>query len=70
MVSILGKVVSGYRVRKDDQGESHWKLLGKKSPQTPQMFYPTENTDPILPGDTVAARCTMYNNQTSLVKIG
>ncbi len=42
--------------------ESEWTLIGKKSPQLPQMFYPVDNTDmTIKTGDIVAARCTMVN---------
>lgn len=37
----LGKVVSGYRVRENEQGIDDWTLLGKRDPLTPQMFYPT-----------------------------
>lgn len=40
----LGKVVSGYRVRSDENGEDQWTLLGKRDPLTPQMFYPVKNT--------------------------
>lgn len=40
----LGKVVSGYRVRTDNNGEDQWTLLGKRDPLTPQMFYPVTNT--------------------------
>jgi peptidylglycine monooxygenase len=39
----LGKVVSGYRVRTDENGEDQWTLLGKRNPLTPQMFYPVTN---------------------------
>lgn len=61
----LGKVVSGYRIRNDE-----WKLLGKRDPLTPQMFYPVENFEPILPGDTVAARCTMLSERRRPTFIG
>jgi peptidylglycine monooxygenase len=40
----LGKVVSGYRVRTDENGEDQWTLLGKRDPLTPQMFYPVVST--------------------------
>nr|XP_022915094.1 peptidylglycine alpha-hydroxylating monooxygenase [Onthophagus taurus] len=56
----LGKVVSGYRVRKGKEGDD-WLLLGKRDPLTPQMFYPVFNKDPIYGGDILAARCTMEN---------
>jgi len=63
----LGKVVSGWRVR---EGKD-WQLLGKKSPQVAQMFYPLEdNSTTIRPGDVVAARCTMVNTHQRSVFIG
>lgn len=57
----LGKVVSGYRVRVDENGNDVWSLLGKRDPLTPQMFYPVENKDPIRSGDKVAARCVSFH---------
>jgi len=63
----LGKVVSGWRV----QNQQEWKLIGKKDPQLPQMFYPV--ADPSLTltrGDTVAARCTMVNHRDRVTYIG
>ncbi|XP_055377670.1 peptidylglycine alpha-hydroxylating monooxygenase [Condylostylus longicornis] len=66
----LGKVVSGYRVRQDNTGKDEWTLLGKRDPLTPQMFYPVENTEPILYGDQIAARCTMVSNRHRFTRIG
>lgn len=66
----LGKVVSGYRVRPDENGNDEWTLLGKRDPLTPQMFYPVVNTEPIKYGDRVAARCTMISNRQRVTKIG
>uniref|UniRef100_A0A1B0GKM8 peptidylglycine monooxygenase n=1 Tax=Lutzomyia longipalpis TaxID=7200 RepID=A0A1B0GKM8_LUTLO len=66
----LGKVVSGYRVRRDDQGVDHWTLLGKRDPLTPQMFYPVENREPIRFGDRLAARCTMKSDRDTITRIG
>lgn len=66
----LGKVVSGYRVREQDNGADEWTLLGKRDPLTPQMFYPTTSKDPIEFGDKVAARCTMQSNRTRTTYIG
>lgn len=65
-----GKVVSGYRIRNDAKGDSHWELLGKRNPQQPQMFYPTFSTKPIKKNDILAARCTMVSNRTTLTQIG
>lgn len=61
----LGKVVSGYRIRDDK-----WQLLGKRDPQKPQMFYPVNNTEPIVKGDILAARCTMLSNRRRPTYIG
>lgn len=61
----LGKVVSGYRVR-----DGEWTTLGKRDPLTPQMFYPVNNTEPIVQGDILAARCTMYNKRTRITAVG
>ena len=56
--------MSGWRVR----DKSNWKLIGKKSPQLPQMFYPVDNEMIIRKGDIVAARCTMVNNRDRYFK--
>ncbi|KAJ2940619.1 hypothetical protein O0L34_g14725 [Tuta absoluta] len=65
----LGTVVSGYVVRKHENGDE-WQLIGRKNPQLPQMFYPVENDAPIYKGDILAARCTMNNTNGYPVKIG
>lgn len=62
----LGKVVSGYVVKPNDQ----WIQLGKRDPLTPQMFYPVDNKVPIEKGDILAARCTMKNYLDHDVYIG
>lgn len=66
----LGKVVSGYRVREDQDGTDQWLLLGKRNPLTPQMFYPTLSKEPIKFGDRVAARCTMESHRNKTTYIG
>lgn len=66
----LGRVVSGYQVRVDEQGTDHWTRLGKRDPLTPQMFYPVESTAPILYKDRLAARCTMESNRNTITNIG
>lgn len=66
----LGRVVSGYRVKVDEQGHNNWTLLGKRDPLTPQMFYPVESTEPIRQGDRLAARCTMESNRNTVTNIG
>ena len=64
-----GLVNSGYRVRgKDDEQE--WTEIGRRSPQLPQMFYPTEKDVTIQQGDYVAAVCTMFNSRKRTVRIG
>ncbi|KAI5639692.1 putative peptidylglycine alpha-hydroxylating monooxygenase 1 [Phthorimaea operculella] len=65
----LGTVVSGYVVRKHENGDE-WQLIGRKNPQLPQMFYPVENEAPVHRGDILAARCTMNNTNGYPVKIG
>lgn len=47
----VGRVVSGYKVHRDEDGKDHWTLLGKRDPLTPQMFYPVYSRDPITTGD-------------------
>lgn len=66
----LGKVVSGYRVRTNEDGIDQWTLLGKRNPLTPQMFYPILNSEPINYGDRIAARCTMVSDRQRVTKIG
>ncbi|CAH1795941.1 unnamed protein product [Owenia fusiformis] len=62
----LGQVVSGYRVR-----DGEWTEIGRQSPQKPQMFYNvTRPGIRILPGDILAARCTMKNDLDHDVQIG
>ena len=66
----LGKVVSGYKVRRDYSGADHWTLLGKRDPLTPQMFYPVQNMEPIKYNDRLAARCTMESHRRTSTLIG
>lgn len=61
----LGKVVSGWRIR-----DGKWQLLGKRDPMKPQMFYPLNNTEPIVLGDLLAARCTMHSTRKRVTFIG
>lgn len=46
----LGEVVSLWRVRRDKyaRGADQWTLIGKKSPQAPQSFYPVEDPEMTL----------------------
>lgn len=67
----LGKLVSGYRVRRPSGSSTdEWTLLGKRDPLTPQMFYPVENAEPIGQGDKLAARCTMESHRSRPTYIG
>lgn len=66
----LGKLVAGYRVRADSKGKDQWTQLGKRDPMQPQMFYPIDNREPIVPGDTLAARCTMESQRQRVTEIG
>ena len=64
---ITGKVVSGWKVENSDT----WTLIGKRSPQQPQMFYPLSSPQLTLSrGDTVAARCTMVNTRDRATDVG
>lgn len=64
-----GLVNSAYRVRGEGDNQE-WTEIGRRSPQLPQMFYPTENDVTIKKGDYVAAVCTMYNSRSNVVRIG
>ncbi len=66
---IEGLVNSGYRVRGEDD-DQEWTEIGRRSPQLPQMFYPTQNDVTIKQGDYVAAACTMFNSRSHVVRIG
>lgn len=66
----LGKVVAGYKVRRDETGRDKWTQLGKRDPLTPQMFYPIDNNGTIEKGDYLAARCTMKNTRDRVTHIG
>ncbi|CAG9581176.1 unnamed protein product [Danaus chrysippus] len=65
----LGTEVSGYVVRRASTGDE-WRLLGRRDPQEPQMFYPVDDMDPIKKNDVLAARCVMNNTHEYPVKIG
>jgi len=65
----IGLVNSAYRVRGEDD-DQEWTEIGRRSPQLPQMFYPTQNDVTIKQGDYVAAVCTMFNSQSYVVRIG
>jgi peptidylglycine monooxygenase len=67
MYFLTGKVVSGWKVTNGKE----WSLIGKRSPQQPQMFYPVEDpTMTLTKGDIMAARCTMVNNRDRTTYIG
>jgi Copper type II ascorbate-dependent monooxygenase, C-terminal domain len=46
-------VVSGYKVTTDSNGKNTWTLLGKRDPNTPQMFYPIESNVTVKYGDSL-----------------
>uniref|UniRef100_A0A915JKC0 peptidylglycine monooxygenase n=1 Tax=Romanomermis culicivorax TaxID=13658 RepID=A0A915JKC0_ROMCU len=63
-----GRVVSGYVV---DGETGEWKLIGKKNPMLPQMFYPVDNKNLVIKtNDILAARCTMVNEEDRDIYIG
>jgi len=45
--------VSGYKVTTDSNGKNTWTLLGKRDPNTPQMFYPIESNVTVKYGDSL-----------------
>ena len=50
---------------------SEWDVIGKRDPQLPQMFYPVANTSTtLMPGDVIAARCTMVKNAITFFSLG
>ena len=65
------QVVSVWKVKRESNNQDDWKLIGKKSPQSPQSFYPVEDKNMVLlKGDRVALRCTMLNIGSREVKQG
>lgn len=50
---LTGKVVSGYKVTTDSNGKNTWTLLGRRDPNTPQMFYPIESNVTVKYGDSL-----------------
>ena len=61
-----GKVVAGYVVK-----DGEWEEIGRMSPQKPQMFYNVTHPGiTIKPGDVMAARCTMVNDEDRAISIG
>ncbi|PIC51359.1 hypothetical protein B9Z55_000019 [Caenorhabditis nigoni] len=66
-----GKEVSGWLVKEDQSQEDHWKLIGRRDPQLPQMFVPVEDGSmTIQQGDMVTARCVMANNEDRDIPMG
>ena len=66
-----GQVVSLWRVRRQQggAGQDDWTLLGKKSPQAGQSFYPVAEPGLVLEeGDRLAVRCTMTNLSSRTVR--
>lgn len=61
----LGEVVSGYLIK-----NGQWIELGKRNPQTPQMFYKIHYNGTINPGDILAARCTMNSKRDRWTYVG
>jgi peptidylglycine monooxygenase len=67
-----GTEVSGWLVREDPTtGRDDWSLIGSRDPQLPQMFEAVKNASVVItPGDIVAARCTIKNNEDRQITIG
>eukprot|EP00096_Caligus_rogercresseyi_P010269 TRINITY_DN3684_c0_g1_i1.p1 TRINITY_DN3684_c0_g1~~TRINITY_DN3684_c0_g1_i1.p1 ORF type:complete len:342 (+),score=77.47 TRINITY_DN3684_c0_g1_i1:37-1062(+) len=65
----LGRIVSGWKV--SPYRNWTWSLIGKKSPQVAQMFYPVEDPNMTITADDIlAARCTMVNDRDWEVHVG
>uniref|UniRef100_A0A7E4W731 peptidylglycine monooxygenase n=1 Tax=Panagrellus redivivus TaxID=6233 RepID=A0A7E4W731_PANRE len=67
-----GVHVAGYVVKEDETtGKDTWTLLGERNPQLPQMFADVANKSAIIqPGDIIAARCTMKNDENRNITVG
>jgi peptidylglycine monooxygenase len=63
----LGKLITGFRVRNNDQD---WTEMARKSPQMEQTFYPMKKPLSIRPSDTIVARCLFSNPTGHTVNIG
>jgi len=66
-----GRVVSGYRVRRNNKGQDEWTLIGKKNPMRPQMFYPVENNMTVTKGDKLVSvfNVVLQTSNCSLIDI-
>ena len=65
--------MSARRLRRGERfpGIDEWKLIGKKSPQSPQSFYPVDDPEMrLVLGDQLALRCTMLNMRSVDVRQG
>jgi len=67
-----GTTVSGWLVKEDPKTRvDEWTLLGERDPQLPQMFEAVKNTSLVVsPGDILAARCTIKNDENRVISIG
>jgi len=67
----LGLVNSGYLVTNGPgKHDQKWTEIGRRSPQLPQMFFPTTNDVTVRRGDVLASRCTMFNFVDHDVRVG
>jgi len=67
-----GTKVTGWLVKEDAETRTDaWTLIGERDPQLPQIFEPVKNTSMVvLPGDIVAARCTIKNDENREIGMG
>ncbi|CAD5210557.1 unnamed protein product [Bursaphelenchus xylophilus] len=67
-----GTKVSGWTVTKDEKtGEDEWHLIGERDPQKEQLFETVKNTSMVIkPGDIIASRCYMDNDEDRLITMG
>jgi peptidylglycine monooxygenase len=67
-----GVNVAGYIVNEDAMTKKdEWFLIGERNPQLSQMFAPVSNKSAIIqPGDIIASRCTMKNDENRDITVG
>jgi peptidylglycine monooxygenase len=66
-VNVAGYIVNENAMTKKDE----WFLIGERDPQLPQMFTKVSNTSAIIqPGDIIASRCTMKNDENRDISVG
>ncbi|CAD5207167.1 unnamed protein product [Bursaphelenchus okinawaensis] len=66
-----GTKVAGWMVSENEKGQDEWFLIGERDPQKEQLFETVKNTSMVIrPGDIVASRCYMSNDEDRLISMG